>query len=126
MLQINVSILEYQHTRKIFYAFQQEGPFKDTGNLTTNSLNPNPLFHIEDHDKAADILIKYEDAKGYTNGPFKFLFDITKEKISTTKSILNHNKNSWIMYRNFDNRLLVYFTSILTYAKSNPLLTKSQ
>ena len=92
MLQINVSILEYQHTRKIFYAFQQEGPFKDTGNLTTNSLNPNPLFHIEDHDKAADILIKYEDAKGYTNGPFKFLFDITKEKILLSlEAILRNN-----------------------------------
>ena len=117
LLTVNVSTFEPQHTRKIFYRFNKNTEFKSTGTLANNPLMANPVIEIEDRDEIIELFIKYTDSKGHTNGPHKILLDIRQAKIDSTKNTLNIIKNSWVMFRDYDQRLLIYFTSIVTYAK---------
>ena len=62
-----------------------------------------------------DIEIKYIDLGGQEKGSFTLHFDAKSQFIKSYKSILEQMPNSWVMLRKHNNRMMIYFTSLISY-----------
>ena len=117
-LQFNVTISESQN--EIFFSTDGK-EFKSTGfseNINSFTLKKMPNTLIDVNDSVKEIFVKYIDIKGVTCGPYTIKINKDQRLVDSTKNILNVTKTSWIAFRDFDNRLLVYFTHLATYAKA--------
>ena len=108
--------------KEIFWRKKDEAEFESTGFYSQApgpSGYPIPTPTIEMHRKApkTDVEIKYINVNGETMGPYTAAFQPDEASLLQTKSTLNMTKTAWVAFREFDGRLLLYFTHLLCYAE---------
>ena len=107
--------------KELFYRLDGAGEFKSTGFLPSrNTLTgeqmvnlyvPLPNLSVGEH----TIEVKYVDKAGRTNGPYTLKFSTMSERLAQTKMILNSISNSWLEFRDYDGKLLLYFSALMSY-----------
>ncbi|MGN6214916.1 TIR domain-containing protein [Parafilimonas sp.] len=101
---------------KIYYKFNNDTGYRATG-LTGYQRSgreiPDPnMFVGRLKNGQYPVSVKYIDTKGQEQGPFSFMLDTQKERIISVKK--NLAQMNWVSFQKYDNRLLVYFTSLLS------------
>lgn len=117
MLSVIAYVYEGQHVKEFFYGFEEKGEYKSLWKYEGKENYPVLTFKIEDRDEPLDVFVKYEDKKGHLTGPLKITVNRSQAKIDAAKNVLKVIKENWVSYRDYDNKLLLYFTSILSYSK---------
>jgi hypothetical protein len=105
----------------LFYKLDGKGDFQSTGHQPfqnprtglpmVNTYLPLPNLAPGEH----TIEVKYTDKKGATNGPYTLKFSTASERLAEGKHILETTKGSWLSFRDFDGKVLLYFTHLLSY-----------
>lgn len=116
----NFGLTEF-NAKELFYRLDGTGEFKSTGFLPTrnprtgeqmvNLYVPLPNLSAGEHTVEA----KYVDKDGHTNGPYTIKFSTISERLAETKMILNSISNSWLEFRDYDGKLLLYFSALMSY-----------
>ncbi|MEM0970458.1 MAG: hypothetical protein AAGJ31_13975, partial [Verrucomicrobiota bacterium] len=65
-----------------------------------------------------EIDLQYTNNNGGTDGPLKARFDPTQESLKGTKQILKLTENSWLSFRDYDGKVLLYFSHLLSHRGS--------
>lgn len=117
---LNFALTDYK-ARELFYRLDGKGDFASTGhqpfqNPQTGApmvnLNlPLPNLGPGEH----TIEVKYTDAKGETNGPYALKFSTADQQLAQGKMMVNSTIGSWLTFREYDGRLLLYFTGLMSY-----------
>ncbi len=115
-----VTLQTMEVPREIFYRLEGEDSFRSTGIQEVKSwatgLNL-PVMHIslKPNTGKTNLYVKYTDVGGEMRGPFTLEFDPDKALFDGQKKIVGMTKNSWVSFRDYDGRLLLYFTHLLSY-----------
>jgi hypothetical protein len=114
------SLTDFKAT-ELFYKLDGKGDFISTGHLPQkspqtglpmiNTYVPMPNLPPGDH----TIEVKYTDKNGATNGPYTLKFSTASEQLAQGKQILEMTKGSWLSFRDYDGKVLLYFTHLLSY-----------
>jgi hypothetical protein len=114
------SLTDFKAT-ELFYRLDGKGEFVSTGHLPQkspqtglpmiNTYLPMPNLPPGDH----TIEVKYTDKNGATNGPYTLKFSTASEQLAQGKQILEMTKGSWLSFRDYDGKVLLYFTHLLSY-----------
>jgi hypothetical protein len=114
------SLADFKAT-ELFYRLDRKGDFISTGHLPQkspqtglpmiNTYVPMPNLAPGDH----TIEVKYTDKNGATNGPYTLKFSTASEELAQGKQILEMTKGSWLSFRDYDGKVLLYFTHLLSY-----------
>ena len=107
--------------KELFYRLDGQSDFKSTGHLQMRNVQTGqpmvnlyvPLPNLSKGEHTIDV--KYVDQNGQTNGPYTLRFSTTSEQLAETKMSLNMTSNSWLEFRDFDGKLLLYFTALMSY-----------
>jgi hypothetical protein len=84
--------------------------------MTTGEPMPNlyvPLPNLASGEHTMDV--RYVDRDGRTNGPYTIKFSTTAERLAQTKMTLNSISNSWLEFRDYNGKLLLYFSALMSY-----------
>jgi hypothetical protein len=105
--------------REIFYRLGGEETFRSTGlmdvtNAATGLKMPNTSFSLKPSAGKTPIEIKYTDVGNEMRGPFTLEFDPAAELVAAQKKMLGMTKNSWLAFRDFDGKTLLYFTQLVS------------
>lgn len=110
--------------KKIEWRNEGEGDFRDTGvSAIMNSQTGLPMPNMSisagklppgDH----SMEVRYVDMSDKLNGPFKVGFNTEDATLAFGKQVLGSLSNSWISLRDYDGKLLCYFTTLLSYRNS--------
>jgi uncharacterized caspase-like protein len=105
--------------RELFYRLEGEESFRPTGfldsiNPATGQKTPNMFFSLRASTKKTTIYVKYTDIGGETRGPYALTFDPDRALIDAQRKMLDLTRNSWVAFRDFNGRVLVYFTPLLS------------
>ena len=119
----NFQLVEYT-AKELFYKVDGHGDFQSTGHLPMRNsqtgeqmLNLNvPLPNLAEGEHTMEV--KYVDKAGNTNGPYTLKFSTEAERLAQTKWSLNSTSNSWLEFRDFNGKALLYFSQILSYRVS--------
>jgi len=82
---------------------------------TTGKPIPYPAFELPGNAKPMELQISYLDVRGQMQGPFPVNFDPSLALVAGQKMILDRFSTGWISYRDWQGRLLAYFTHLVTY-----------
>ena len=114
------SLTDFKAT-ELFYKLDGKGDFISTGHLPQkspqtglpmiNTYVPMPNLVPGEH----TIEVKYTDKNGATNGPYTLKFSTASEQLAQGKQILEMTKGSWLSFRDYDGKVLLYFTHLLSY-----------
>jgi hypothetical protein len=114
------SLADFKAT-ELFYKLDAKGEFVSTGHLPQkspqtglpmiNTYVPLPNLPPGDH----TVEVKYTDKNGATNGPYTLKFSTASEQLAQGKQILEMTKGSWLSFRDYDGKVLLYFTHLLSY-----------
>ncbi len=101
----------------------KDGPYKVTGlsntpDARTGKPQPNLLISLPMDTKATTLYVKYVDARDRERGPFAIRFNPQAHQLKNQKNILESMKNSWLMFRDYDGRVLLYFSMLMSYRAS--------
>lgn len=107
--------------KELFYKLDGKGDFQSTGQLPyknaqtglpmINTYVPLPNLAPGEH----TIEVKYLDRNEKTNGPYTLKFSTADEQMAEGKMALNVTKGSWLSFRDYDGKVLLYFTQLLSY-----------
>jgi hypothetical protein len=114
----NVQIVE--PALEIFWQEPGGSEFKSTGllemvNAQTGKPHPNMSISLPDGHPGGELQVKYTNAAGVEMGVYKAKFDPMASSLKSTKHILNLTKQSWVSFRDYDGKLLTYFTHLMSY-----------
>ena len=112
-----VTLMVAELTKEIFVKVG-DGAFKSTGHMPnvhpqTGMPMARQFFEMPLGSSKATIQVKYTDPKGKEHGPYELHFDPDAQAIASSKNILNITKSSWLYFRDYDGKLLVYFSHVL-------------
>lgn len=110
--------------KKVEWRYEGDADFKDTGvstimNSQTGMPMPNmsvPLGKLKAGTYSLEV--RYVDISDKTNGPFKVSFNTEDVTLAFGKQVLGSMINSWVSLREYDGKLLCYFTTLLSYRGS--------
>jgi hypothetical protein len=111
--------------KELFYKVDGQGGFTSSGHLPyTNPQTGLPMVNtnVPLPNLAAGqhvVEVKYTDRTDRENGPYKLTFSTGDQQMAQAKMMLNASAGSWLSFRDYDGRVLLYFTGVLTY---RPLL----
>lgn len=113
--------------KELFYKVDGQGAFTTSGHLPY--VNPqtglpmiNPSVPLPNLTPGEHIIeVKYLDRTDRENGPYKLTFSTAGQQIAQAKMMLNAATGSWLSFRDYEGRVLLYFTGVLTY---RPILTE--
>ncbi|HEX7516928.1 MAG TPA: DUF4062 domain-containing protein [Chthoniobacterales bacterium] len=107
--------------KELFYKLDGKGDFQSTGQLPyknaqtglpmINTHLPLPNLKPGEH----TIEVKYVDKNEKTNGPYTLKFSTGDEQLAQGKMALNMTVGSWLMFRDYDGKVLLYFSQLLSY-----------
>lgn len=107
--------------KELFYRLDGEGDFKSTGHLPmknpqtglpmVNTHVPLPNLAPGEH----KIEVRYTDRNDAINGPYTLVFSTAGEQLAQGKMMLNAVSGSWLLFRDFDGKTLLYFTTLMSY-----------
>jgi hypothetical protein len=109
------------NAKELFYRLDQNGEFKSTGYLPTRNLRTGeqmvnlyvPLPNLAEGEHTIEV--KYLDKDGKTNGPYTMKFSTADEELAQAKWALKTTSNAWLSFRDYDGRLILYFTDLMSY-----------
>ena len=114
------SLTDYR-AKELFYRLDGKGDFVSTGHLP--SKNPQtglpmvnthvPLPNLTEGKHQVEV--KYTDSNDISNGPYTLGFSTAEEQLAQGKMILNAVSGSWLMFRDYDGKVLLYFTTLMSY-----------
>lgn len=105
----------------LLYQLDGAGEFKSTGHLPSRNpqtgqpaINPHlPLPNLAPGEHT--MLVKYVDKNGQTNGPYTLQFSTADEQLAQGKMMLNSVSGAWLSFRDWDSKVLLYFTTLMSY-----------
>jgi hypothetical protein len=107
--------------KELFYRLDGKGEFISTGHLPyqspqtgmpmINTFVPMPNLSPGEH----TIDVKYTDKNGAINGPYTLKFSTGDQQFSQAKMSLNMVSGSWLSFRDYDGKVLLYFTTLMSY-----------
>ena len=114
-----ISLQMLEIPREVFYRLESEESFRSTGTMEAKNpatgLNmPNMYFSLRPNTGKTKIQVKYTDVGNEMRGPYTLEFDPDKALFESQKKILDLTKNGWVSFRDFDGKLLLYFTHLLS------------
>jgi len=107
--------------KELFYRLDHGGEFKSTGYLPTRNLRTGehmvnlfvPLPNLAPGEHSMEV--KYIDKNQHINGPYTLKFSTAGEQLAQAKMSLGFTSNSWLSFRDYDGKLLLYFTGLMSY-----------
>jgi hypothetical protein len=75
---------------------------------------PRPFIELPGNAQTMVIEASYRDANGQLRGPFRMTFDPDAALFSGMKDILEMTRTSWLAFRDYDGRRLLYFTHLIS------------
>ena len=116
-----IFILTDFKAKELFYKLDGKGDFQSTGHLPMknaqtglpmiNTHLPLPNLAPGEH----TIEVKYVDKNEKTNGPYTLKFSTSDEQFAQGKMMLNSVSGSWLSFRDYDGKVLLYFTTLMSY-----------
>lgn len=113
-------LVDYK-VKELFSKVDGQGDFQSTGHLTIQNPQtglpmarldlPLPNIAMGEH----TIEVKYTDKNDQTNGPYTLKFSTEDAKLAQVKMMLNTTSASWLQFRDFEGKRLLYFTGLLAY-----------
>ncbi len=105
--------------REVFYKLADEEAFRSTGQLdATNAATglkmPKTSISLKPNVGKTRIFVKYTDIGSEMRGPFTLDFDPGAALIAAQKQMLDMTKNSWLAFRDYDGKLLLYFSQLVS------------
>ncbi len=107
--------------KELFYKLDGKGDFASTGHQTfqnpqtglpqVNTYLPLPNLTSGEH----TLEVKYIDKNDQTNGPYTLKFSTADQQMAQSKMMLNASIGSWLSFRDFDGRVLLYFTALMSF-----------
>jgi hypothetical protein len=107
--------------KELFYKLDGKGDFQSTGHLPyknaqtglpmVNTHIPLPNLPPGEH----TIEVKYVDKNEKTNGPYTLKFSTADEQLAQGKMALNMTQGSWLSFRDYNGKVLLYFSQLLSY-----------
>jgi len=107
--------------KELFYKLDGKGDFQSTGQLPyknpqtglpmINTHLPLPNLASGEH----TIEVKYTDKNEKTNGPYTLKFSTGDEQLAQGKMMLNMTAGSWLSFRDYEGKVLLYFSGLLSY-----------
>lgn len=111
--------------KELFYKLDGKGDFQSSGHLPNknpqtgqpmvNTFVALPNLAAGDH----SMEVKYLDKNGQPNGPYTLKFSTGDEQMAQGKMALNMTAGSWLAFRDFNGKVMLYFTQLMSY---RPLL----
>ena len=107
--------------KELLYKLDGQGDFQSTGHLP----NQNPqtglpmvgtfvaLPNLAPGDHVIEA--KYVDKNGQMNGPYMLKFSTANEQMAQGKMMLNASAGAWLSFRDYDGKVLLYFTTLMSY-----------
>ena len=109
------------NAKEIFYKVDGKGDFQSTGHIPSknaqtglpmvNTHIPLPNLALGEH----TIDVKCVDKNEKANGPDTLKFSTGDGQLAQGKMALNMTAGSWLMFRDYDGKVLLYFTGLLSY-----------
>lgn len=107
--------------KELFYRLDGKGEFASTGHLPMKNAQTGlpmiqtyvPLPNLAPGEHSVEA--KYVDRNDKTNGPYTLKFSTAAEQLAQGKQMLEMTKGSWLMFRDYNGKVLLYFTSLLSY-----------
>ena len=107
--------------KELFYRLDGKGEFASTGHLPMKNVQTGlpmiqtyvPLPNLAPGEHSVEA--KYVDKNDKTNGPYTLKFSTDSETLAQGKQILEMTKGSWLSFRDYDGKVLLYFTHLLSY-----------
>ena len=72
-----------------------------------------PLPNLSPGEHAVEV--KYVDKNDKTNGPYNLKFSTAQQQMAQSKMVLNMTSGSWLSFRDYEGRVLLYFTHLMTH-----------
>ncbi len=88
-----------------------------SSNIDRRTGKPSPIsfFTLPAKQAATELSIRYVDGAGSVRAPFSFPFQPEAESWRNDLAILQITSTSWLSFRDFDGKLLLYFTGLMSY-----------
>jgi len=107
-------------TLEIFWKKPGGADFVSTGVLSirnpqTGLPMPNPSLTLPATAPKGEFEVKYLNASNGSMGPFKLTFDPEASDLVSTKEILKLTANSWLSFRDYEGKVLLYFSQLVSY-----------
>jgi hypothetical protein len=107
--------------KELFYKLDGKGEFASTGHLPMKNAQTGlpmiqtyvPLPNLPPGEHTVEA--KYVDKNDKTNGPYTLKFSTQGEQIAQTKMVLNMTAGSWLSFRDYNGKVLLYFTHLTSY-----------
>ena len=107
--------------KELFYKLDGKGEFQSTGHLPYKNaqtglpmVNTNvPLPNLAPGEHTVEV--KYVDRNEKTNGPYTLKFSTADEQFAQGKMMLNSVSGAWLSFRDFNGKVLLYFTTLMSY-----------
>ncbi|XWN31377.1 MAG: caspase family protein [Devosia sp.] len=84
-------------------------------NPQTGEPLPRQFIEVDPDADTQTIMVAYTDIRGERRGPFPVLFDPHSALRDGQKQILQQFTNAWISTSEWDGRMLIYFTHLISY-----------
>ena len=107
--------------KELFYKVDGQGEFQSTGHLPNrnpqtglpmvNLYVPLPNLAPGEH----TIEVKYTDKNEQTNGPYTLTLSTSGEQLAQGKMMLNATSGAWLSFRDYNGKVLLYFTTLMSY-----------
>lgn len=107
--------------KELFYKLDGSGEFVSTGhqafqNPQTGLPQVNTYLPLPNLAPGAHTIeVKYLDKNDQTNGPYTLKFSTADQQLAQGKMMLNAAIGSWLSFRDFDGKVLLYFTTLMSY-----------
>ncbi|MDF1815901.1 MAG: DUF4062 domain-containing protein [Verrucomicrobiales bacterium] len=97
--------------------------FSTARSVTTGQVMPMPTIQLPSDAGRMQLEVKYRNLNGDEMGPFTAEFDPVSQSLSQSKMILRQTSTSWLSYRDYDGKTLLYFTHLLTHRNTISKIT---
>lgn len=107
--------------KELFYKLDGQGEFISTGLLPNT--NPQtglpmvnthvPLLNLASGEHTLEV--KYTDKNDKINGPYILKFSTAGQQLAQGKMMLNAVSGGWLAFRDYDGKVLLYFTTLMSY-----------
>jgi Domain of unknown function (DUF4062) len=117
---VTFSLADFK-AKELFYRLDGKGDFKSTGHLPYRNPQtglPMVNLNLPLPDLAPGthtIEAKYLDKDELMNGPYTLKFSTTSERLAQGKMMLESASGAWLSFRDYDGKVLLYFTTLMSY-----------
>jgi len=117
---VNLSLTDFK-VKELFTKLDGKGDFVSTGhqafqNPQTGLPMVNLHLPLPDLSPGEHTLeVKYVDKNDQANGPYTLKFSTADQQMTQGKTTLNMISGSWLSFRDFDGKILLYFTTLMSY-----------